>query len=117
LRHHIEVGVARPLSLGASGRVLTLFENGALQAKPRDFAALPAVVLDQVPDLGTIAVPIFGFGGRTLGAISVSGPLSRFDRNRVAKVKPLLREIAITLTDRLGGDSDVFGGAPRGQNK
>ncbi len=43
------------------------------------------------------------------GAISVSGPLSRFDRCLVAKVRLLLREIAITLTDRLGGDSDLYG--------
>jgi DNA-binding IclR family transcriptional regulator len=110
LRHHIEVGVARPLDLGASGRVLKLFENGATQAKPRDLAALPIVVLgDDIPDLAAMAVPIFGLGGRTLGAISVSGPLSRFDRRLVAKVKPLLRDIAIALTDRLGGDSDLFG--------
>jgi len=110
LRHHITVGVARPLALGAAGRVLKLFENGAEQAKPPDFAALPIVVLgDDVPDLAAIATPIFGIGGKTLGAISVSGPLSRFDRRLIAKVKPLLREIAITLTDRLGGNSARFG--------
>jgi DNA-binding IclR family transcriptional regulator len=44
-----------------------------------------------------------------LGAISVSGPLSRFDRRLIAKLKLLLREIAGTLTDRLGGDSALFG--------
>jgi DNA-binding IclR family transcriptional regulator len=110
LRHHIEVGVARSLDIGASGRVLKLFENGAAQAKPSEFAALPIVVLgDDFPDLAAIAVPIFGLGGRTLGAISVSGPRSRFDRCLVAKVRLLLREIAITLTDRLGGDSDLYG--------
>jgi DNA-binding IclR family transcriptional regulator len=110
LRHNIAVGVPRPLELGACGRVLKLFENGATQAKPHDLAALPIVVLGKdVPDLAAIAVPIFGSGGRTLGAISVSGPLSRFDRRLVATAKPLLREIAITLTNRLGGHSAVFG--------
>ena len=77
---------------------------------PDDLAALPIVVLGKdVPDLAAMAVPIFGSGGRTLGAISVSGPLSRFDRRLVATAKPLLREIAITLTNRLGGHSAVFG--------
>lgn len=110
VRHHIAIGVARPLNIGASGRVLKLFENGAAQAEPRDFAALPLAVLgEDVPDLATMAVPIFGSSGKTLGAISVSGPLSRFDRRLVAKVKPLLREIAISLTDCLGGDSALFG--------
>lgn len=109
VRHHLVIGVPRPLSIGASGRVLKLFENGAAQAEPREFAALPLVVLgEDVADLATMAVPIFGSNGRTLGAISVSGPLSRFDRRRVAKVKPLLREIAISLTDRLGGNSTLF---------
>jgi DNA-binding IclR family transcriptional regulator len=64
LRHHIAVGVPRPLTLGAAGRVLKLFEDGATQAPPRNFAALPVVVLGEVPDLGTIAVPIFGVGAK-----------------------------------------------------
>jgi DNA-binding IclR family transcriptional regulator len=110
LRHHIAVGVLRPLGLGAAGRVLKLFENGAAQASRRELAALPIVVLgEDVPDLAAIAIPIFGSGGGTLGAISVSGPLSRFDRRLIAKLKLLLREIAGTLTDRLGGDSALFG--------
>jgi DNA-binding IclR family transcriptional regulator len=110
VRHHIAIGVPRPLTIGASGRVLKLFEDGAAQTEPREFAGLPLVVLgEDLPDLTTMAVPIFGSSGRTLGAISVSGPLSRFDRRAVAKVKPLLREIAISLTDRLGGDSALFG--------
>lgn len=109
LRHHIAIGVARPLELGAAGRVLKLFEKGAAQAEPGELAALPIVVLgDDVPDLAAIAVPIFGSGGKTLGAMSVSGPLSRFDHRMVAKVKLLLRDFAITLTDRLGGNSDLF---------
>jgi len=109
LRHHIEVGVPRPLDLGASGRVLRQFANGAALASPRELAALPIVVLgDDIPDLASMAVPIFGLGGKTLGALSVSGPVSRFDRPKMAKIKLLLREIAISLTDRLGGDSDVF---------
>src|SRR3979411_1017815 len=40
LRHHIEVGVPRPLDLGASGRVLRRFANGAALASPRELAAL-----------------------------------------------------------------------------
>jgi DNA-binding IclR family transcriptional regulator len=109
LRHHIAVGVLRPLS-GASGRVLKLFENGAAEASRRDIAALPVVVLgEDLPDLAAIAMPIFGPNGATLGAISVSGPLSRFDRRLIAKLKRLLHESAVTLTDRLGGDSTLFG--------
>jgi DNA-binding IclR family transcriptional regulator len=109
LRHHIEVGIARSLDVGASGRVLKRFTEGAPAAKPRELAALPIVILgDDFPDLASIAVPIFGVGGRTLGAISVSGPLSRFDRHLVMKVKQLLRDTAITLTDRLGGDADLL---------
>ncbi len=109
LRHHIPVGVLRPLS-GASGRVLELFENGAAKMSRREFAALPIVVLgEDLPDLAAIAMPIFDGGGAILGAISVSGPLSRFNRPLITKVKRLLREAAVTLTDRLGGDSALFG--------
>jgi DNA-binding IclR family transcriptional regulator len=109
LRHHIEVGEARPIDLGAAGRVLKLFANGPLRVKPSELAALPVVVLgDDVPDLAAIAIPIFGSGARTLGALSVSGPISRFDRTLVAKIKVLLREVAITLTDRFGGNSSLF---------
>jgi DNA-binding IclR family transcriptional regulator len=109
LRHHIELGEARPIDLGAAGRVLRLFANGPLRVKPSGLAALPIVVLgDDVPDLAAIAVPIFGSGARTLGALSVSGPISRFDRTLVANVKVLLREVAVTLTNHFGGDSSLF---------
>lgn len=109
LRHHIEVGVPRPLQLGAAGRVLTLFEKGAGGAEPRDFAALPLVVLGtDVPDIASVAVPLFGLGGRTLGAVSVSGPVSRFDRSQLASIKSLLRDVANTLTNRLGGDANAY---------
>ena len=109
LRHHIEVGEARPIDLGAAGRVLKLFANGPLRVKPSALAALPIVVLGgDIPDLAAIAVPIFASGSKTLGALSVSGPISRFDRTLVAKIKVLLREVAVTLTDSLGGDSSLF---------
>lgn len=110
LRHHIPVGVLRPLGGGASGRVLKLFEHGGAHTGRREFAALPVVVLgEDLPDLGAIAMPIFDSGGATLGAISVSGPLSRFDRRKIAMLKRLLREAAVKLTARVGGDSALYG--------
>ena len=110
LRHHIPVGVLRPLEGGASGRVLKLFENGAAHVSRRALAALPIVVLgEDLPDLAAIAMPIFDASGGTLGAISASGLLSRFDRRKIASVKRLLLEAAIRLTERFGGDSELFG--------
>jgi hypothetical protein len=46
--------------------------------------------------------PLFELSGKTLGAISVSSPLSRFDCSSIAKIKLLLQDVANTLTERLG---------------
>jgi DNA-binding IclR family transcriptional regulator len=51
---------------------------------------------------GSIAAPVFGFDGEVVGAISVCGPVARFDVATRERFVPLLLEAAETISRHLG---------------
>jgi DNA-binding IclR family transcriptional regulator len=62
----------------------------------------------QDPDLAGMAMPIFGIGDTLVCALSISGPLTRFDGEFLTSSKCLIVAAAVELTARLGGDPAVF---------
>ena len=109
IQHHIYVGELRPMTNSASGKVLLTFERSGPRADLKALRSLPYVILGgHDVELAGIAMPIFGVGDKLVGAISVSGPLSRFDKPQVRRISDLLISAAIELTTNLGGDPDLF---------
>jgi DNA-binding IclR family transcriptional regulator len=109
IRHTINVGELRPLSIGASGSILLHFANGSAETPVAAFAELPAMVLGtQDPELAGMAMPIFGIGDTLVCALSISGPMTRFDAEFLASSTRLIIAAATELTARLGGDPIVF---------
>lgn len=109
VRHHVYVGELRPLTNSASGKVLVQFERGAREASPKALRSLPAMVVGgQEAGVAGIAMPIFGIGDKLIGAISVSGPLSRFEKVRVRRISDLLVSAAVELSTLFGADPDLF---------
>jgi IclR family transcriptional regulator, acetate operon repressor len=53
---------------------------------------------------GSVAAPVFGVDGEVVGAISVCGPVSRFDRDTVDRYLPLVRSAAAEISSALGWD-------------
>ena len=46
---------------------------------------------ERLPDAGSVAAPIILPNGEVYGAISVCGPLSRFDRAAIHRYEPMVR--------------------------
>lgn len=58
---------------------------------------------------GSVAAPVFGIDGDVVGAISVCGPVSRFDPRTRERYAPLVRAAAEEASRALGWDGQVPG--------
>jgi DNA-binding IclR family transcriptional regulator len=62
-----------------------------------------ASAIDELePGLAAIAVPVTGAHGDVIAAISITGPTLRMCPERIAELRPALREEAARLAARLG---------------
>jgi DNA-binding IclR family transcriptional regulator len=109
IRDHIREGDVLPLERGAGGKIFLAF--GGADGKAFDRIREQMVVSargERDPELGGVASPVFGVGQALLGALTVSGPLSRLDARRMAQLEPMVLRAAAALTQALGGDASVF---------
>jgi DNA-binding IclR family transcriptional regulator len=106
IRDHIREGDVLSLEKGAAGHVLTRFD-----LPPAGVSRL-ADLLAQLPETSfgerdaetaAIAAPVFADKGRLAGALSISGPMTRFGPDDVARMTPALLKAARELSERLGG--------------
>jgi len=109
LRDHIQEGDTLPLDVGASGKVLRFYSD---HASSEFLAALQSgdfvtrSVGERQPDMAALAAPIFGIGGKFIGALSISGPRSRIDDAAMDRLERSIRRVAINLSIRLGAPPD-----------
>ena len=112
VRVSIRVGEAFDVRLGASGKVLAAFGGGP-GAQPEVRARLWATSYgERDPETASAAVPVFGALGDLLGALTISGPLSRLGEPAAmqAAVEALLA-LAPQATAGLGGDPGRYASA------
>lgn len=104
LRDHVRQGEVLPLDRGAGGKVLLAFsgEPGADFDLIRERGVYTAFG-QRDPQLGGISAPVFGVRGRLVGALTISFPLSRLDREAAAGLEPVVVGHAADITARLGG--------------
>lgn len=98
LRFHVEEGMRLKLSTGASGMVLRHFTGedvGDLSAFNVNGTATS--VGETNPNISSVATPVFSRNSELLGALTVSGLISRFDDDARRKVIPVLERLARTL--------------------
>ncbi|TNC07165.1 IclR family transcriptional regulator [Methylobacterium terricola] len=103
LRMHVRPGDLRPMDESSIAQVLDRFDPVHGSARPVALPLFSHGVTD--PHVSSCAVPVFGAGGRLVGALAISGPASRLTGGQVAAVAALLVESAATLTRTLGGDA------------
>lgn len=98
VRVHAEEGIRLNLTTGASGLVLRHF-SGEDTGREDEFNAKGTVhaVGQTIPDISSIATPVFSRTGDLLGALAISGVRSRFDRAARDRAVPVLEEVARSL--------------------
>lgn len=96
VRLHLTEGQHFPLSSGAAGKILRAFGNPAedagtpelVQVREQGYALSLA---ERDPDAAAIAAPLFNTQDTLLGALTISGPLSRFSSTAIDHHRETLR--------------------------
>jgi len=133
VRHIVTVGARRQLWYGSGGKVilafmseeeiesvLNQFENSGVsvlasgqevtveslreelaQIKKQGYAVAAG---ERNPDASGVSAPIFNHNQDVVGSISVSGPISRFDRAKAIEYSTLIMEKAKKISSTLGAE-------------
>lgn len=143
----VEVGRPFPLHAGASSRAILAFAPEDLRTTILE-DELPALTPETITEraeleaslaetartglarsrgerqhgAGSVAAPLFGPHGEVVGAISLCGPVDRFDEAAVERFSPLVAAGAQEISARLGGDlpghrDSPFAGATTGRKR
>ncbi len=124
----VEIGRGFPLHAGASGRVILAhipvdLRHAVLEERLTELTEVTitdrhvlASTLEEIRadgyalsrgerqhGAGSVAAPLFGPGGRVVGAISVCGPINRFDDVTMTRLAPLVRDAAVEISAAIGG--------------
>lgn len=102
IRDHVREGDVLPISLGAAARVLVRFRRH-VPAEAREPFPLPALSFgERDPETAGAAVPVFDAHGLA-GALTLSGPRTRFTRAAVDAMREPLMQAGADLSRTLGG--------------
>lgn len=104
LRYSISEGDTLPLTQGSGGRVIAAFsepgDSVAEQIRRDGFFLAEG---DRNPEIVGISAPVFGANETLVGALTVAGPRTRFDRAAALKIRSALLQAAQTATRQFGG--------------
>lgn len=105
VRDHVKVGDMLPLDRGAGGKVLVAFDASRQVQRASSPQSMVIVTLrERDSEAAGMAAPVFGAGDNLLGAISLSGPATRFGKASLPGLARALLGAASELTTRFGGD-------------
>ena len=106
VRDQVREGDFLPLDKGAAGKVLRDFDNITTQDSRlvELLSAMPCISFgERDPAAAGMAMPIFSEAEGLTGALTISGPVTRFTETRLKMMEQALRESAMHLTKLLGG--------------
>jgi len=98
VRHHVEVGTRLPLQAGgSSAHVLQFYTGGstphATLIRKKGYAMTRA---ERVPEMGSVALPVFDADGSFIGALVVLGLAARHNKKAQLKAVDIVRrELAL----------------------
>lgn len=102
IRHSIIEGDRMPLDKGASGKVLSAFaDDGFPQAEEIRACGYAVSLGERDPEVAAVAVPVMGAHNQLLGALSLSGLITRFTKEPIAEFVVALREAQSRLETKL----------------
>jgi Transcriptional regulator len=104
IRHHVRAGASLPLNLGSPGRVLLAFSGEP--GEPYDTIRRQGYMIslgERDPEVSSIAAPVYTVNWTLLGAICISGPLSRLTEEVLLQHKETLLAAATRLSRAMMG--------------
>jgi DNA-binding IclR family transcriptional regulator len=104
IRHHVRIGAAMPLHLGAPGRVILAFSGEA--GEPYESIRRKGFHLsigERDKEVASISAPVFGVNWQLLGSICISGPTARLDTKRLLDWAPMIVKAANQLSYAMTG--------------
>jgi DNA-binding IclR family transcriptional regulator len=111
LLHFVQEGSHFPFDTGASGRVIQAFTEPDApdpHAVRQRFVAVSARERT-ISDTAAVAAPVFEQGGAFVGALSLSGPASRFNEAALPSLVATVLGAAAEVTRALGGSTRPYG--------
>ncbi|CAB3644519.1 Negative regulator of allantoin and glyoxylate utilization operons [Achromobacter spanius] len=104
IRHHVRVGAALPLNLGSPGRVLLAFSGEAGEEYEAVRRAGYMISLgERDAEVSSISAPVYGINWTLLGAICISGPISRLNEAVLLSHKEAILSTASRLSRSMMG--------------
>src|SRR5690242_2371662 len=113
IRMHVQPGDTRPMDKSAIAQILRRYEAGP-PGPDDELPLFTSGVTD--PHAAALAMPVLGIGESLVGALTLSGPVSRLTAARAERVKGLLVRSAHKLTAACGGTPPVAA-AKRGRKR
>ncbi|OZI53588.1 IclR family transcriptional regulator [Bordetella genomosp. 5] len=104
IRHHVRVGAALPLVQGSPGRVLLAFAGEA--GEPYESIRRAGYMIslgERDAEVSSISAPVYGINWTLLGAICISGPLSRLTESVLLEHKESILGAASQLSRSMMG--------------
>ncbi|ADO44029.1 IclR family transcriptional regulator [Ketogulonicigenium vulgare] len=103
IRHSARIGDAMPINKGAAGWVMMAFDGEAGEPcatiRARGYHVTRG---ERDPEVASLAVPVWTIGGKLFGSVVLTGPLSRFDDEKINEFLPHLLEGARRISAILG---------------
>ena len=103
IRHALQEGMTMSLAYGASSKILKAWSEPEEKAwsaiRAQGYATSRG---ERDPEVAAIALPILALDGVLIGALTLSGPLSRFTPERERQWLQALRDSDRMITRRLG---------------
>ncbi len=106
VRDHVREGDLLPIDRGAAGHVLRAFDGLTLggEAMRSALASLPKASFGERDAAAAgLAVPVFSTGEGLIGALAVSGSITRFTEDRLPEMGAALCSAGRRLSHALGG--------------
>jgi DNA-binding IclR family transcriptional regulator len=113
IRMHVQPGDTRPMDKSAIAQVLRKYAD-TLPLPDDNLPLFTSGITD--PHSAALAMPVFGIGDTLVGALSISGPVSRLTSAFAEQSKDLLVETAHKLTVACGGTPPA-GAGKRGRKR
>lgn len=105
----MQEGDRLPYDDSATSQVLDAFSKPEDRAYQKARESIPIISRGGfMRELAGVSCPVFRDGSKLAGAITIAGPLSRFDDRAILRISTSLLEASNSLSRELGGRSEVY---------